>query len=569
MAFILGISAHHQESAAVVLSDGVPVAALTESALTRTPMDASLPMRAAKACLARAGVLGQELDAVVFYEKPLRRFERVMVQSLRSFPRGGRAFAREVTQWLGDKLWLRGQLMEEFGLPQDRIRFVEHLHSHGANGFFLSPFEEAAVLVVDDMGEWGTTAMFRGDGQGLHALEETHLPHSLGLAVSAFAQFLGFAPGVGDANVQDLASFGTPCMRDRVASIVGLGPEAQTVIDTDILNLGGAPGPLYRPAMEDLFGPARQPGAPLHLEGADSRDADLAASLQVVLREHAVALARRACSKAGVERLCLAGTLAMDRSIPGAILQAGAASEVFVPPHPCDAGGAMGAALLIHRERESIPLFNLRQAMELGEAPGHMHAGVPLGEGRDVRDLLPYLLGGAPVAWVRGPLEFSSESHRSRLVLALPSGDEANARLLGSLQRADIYRLARVAIPAEFTARFVSMPAGAEGLAGLGQIQLQATGILRDAAPSAVAPDGSVRVQAVDAAGDPELHGLLHCVGESEGQPILLLDTFCLRDGVVPRFDDAAHEAFARSQLAALLIEDRLYGAGGGEGESR
>ena len=561
---ILGLSAYHQDAAAAVVVDGRPVAAAQEGLFTKTPLDASLPLRAARACLSRAGLTGPELDRIVFYEKPLRRFERTLVTNLRAFPAGGRAFAREISLWLGDKLWLKGRLADELGVDASKIGFVEHLRSHAAAAFYLSPFPRAAVLVADDVGEWATTAIYRGTPEGLEPLVEVHLPHSLGLAVSAFTQFLGFDPGKDDGFLQDLACFGKPRFAEPVGRILGSAEDGSPRIDGETLLLADTGGPMWTAALEELFGPARVPGAPLRMGGDDARDADLAASLQRVLEERVVALARVALERAGEPALCFAGVLARNRGVNRALL-AGGIGALFVPPEPSDAGGALGAALLAHQEESATPrAVNGRAcALFLGDAPGHAEeGGAPLA-GQSFDALLPALRAGEPVAWVRGALEFADESLFHRLVLIAPDAPRSREVLLGALQRSEPFLSCRVALPAERLPEFVEVPPGGAALARCAQLQLPAREALRRAAPAAVLPDGSARVQAVERADDEELHALLETFGRERGAPCLLIETFRLRGAVTPRFDHEALEAFGRSTLRALLVDDRLYRAGG------
>jgi len=562
---ILGLSAYHQDAAAAVVVDGRPMAAAQEGLYTKTPLDASLPLRAARACLARAGLTGPELDAVVFYEKPLRRFERTLVTSLKAFPGGGRGFAREVSQWLGDKLWLKGRLADELGVDAKKIRFVEHLGSHAAAAFYLSPFPRAAVLVADDAGEWATTAIYRGTPEGVELLSEVHLPHSLGLAVSAFAQFLGFDPGKDDGFLQDLACFGTPRFAEAVARIVGCGEDGSPRVDGALLRLADAGGRMWTSALEELFGPARIPGSPLRMGPGDARDADLAASLQQVLEQRVVALARVAVERAGERALCFAGVLSRNRGVNRALLASGF-GELFVPPEPSDAGGALGAALFAHHQASAAPRATNGRPLGglfLGDAPGRTEeGGAPL-SGQSAEALLPSLLAGEPVAWVRGPLEFADESLFHRCVLIAPDAPRAREALLGALQRTEPFLACRVALPAERLAEFVELPPGGAAPARWAQLQLPAREALRRAAPAAVLPDGSARPQAVDRADDPELHALLLAIGRERDAPSLLIETFRLRGAVTPRFDHEAYAAFQRSALSTLLVDDRLYRAGG------
>lgn len=563
---VLGISAFHQDSAAALVVDGEPVAAAQEDLFSKTPLDASLPLRAARACLERAGLSGPELDRVVFYEKPLKRFERTLVDSLRAFPRGGRSFAREVGRWLGDRLWLKGRLADELGVSPRKVAFVDHMLAHAACAYYPSPFAQAAVLVVDDLGEWATSAVAHGRGRELSVLRETHLPHSLGLAVSAFTQFLGFDPGVDDGLLADLALRGKPRFAREVAELLPPAEDGGTRVAGEHFNFCEGAPQLYGERFVECFGEPRVPGSPLR-----TRDADLAASVQEVVTERVLELARGARELTGCDDLCFGGVMARNRGVVTALLEHGPFQTLYVPPEPCDAGAALGAALYVHHaegdadgelERASLG-HGPCEALRLGEALTtltDLDERPPQATGQGPEALLPDLLAGHPVAWVRGALEFASESLTRRLALADPAPADARGRLLGALQRSESFLACRVALPAESLGQWVELPQGSLPLARLAQLQLRARPALADAAPGAVLPDGRVWVQAVDAQDDPELHDLLLRFGAQRGLPALLVATLRLRGSVVPRSDHEALEAFDRSGLGAIQVEDRLYG---------
>lgn len=556
---ILGLSAYHSDSAAALVVDGRPVSAARECLLSKLPRDAALPLRAARACLSRGGLGGQELDRVVFYEKPSRHFERMLVNSLRSFPRGGRGFAREVTRWLGDRLWVKGRLADEIGVSPRKILFVEHMLSHAACAYHVSPFDEAAVLVVDDLGEWATTAIAHGHGATLDLVRETLWPHSLGLAVSAFTQFLGFDPGSNDGVLADLALHGQPSFADEVAELLPQSTDGSPRVAAEHFDFGESTPCLFREGLETRFGPPRAPGSTLTLEG---RDVNLAASVQAVVIERVLDLARHARELTGSSALCFTGVLARNRGVVGALLERGPFEHLFVPPAPGEAGAALGAALHV-AYTDGAPVANrgpvtfpADEDLALLSDPDERPPRVTVG---GARSLLPALLRGEAVGWVRGPLEFSPESLGRRVAMADPAASDSRHRLLGALQLSEPFHTCRVALPAERLEEWVELPVGARRLASLAQLQLQALPSFARAAPGAVMPDGSVWVQAVEPDVDPDLHDLLLRFGAERGLPALLLASLRLRGSVMPRSDLESLEILQRSGLVAMLIEDRLH----------
>ncbi|MGH7819184.1 MAG: carbamoyltransferase N-terminal domain-containing protein, partial [Candidatus Binatia bacterium] len=217
---VLGVSAFYHDAAAALVRDGIPVAAAQEERFTRRKHDASFPKRAIRFCLNEARIQPGDLDWVVFYEKPLRKFERILVTHLRHFPHAARAFSRAMFLWLGDRLWLKNQIASEVGVNPGRVVFTEHHQSHAASVFLVSPFEESAILTVDGVGEWATTTIAHGRGSQIDLLAEIHFPDSLGLLYSAITAFLGFEVNEGEQKVMGLAAYGEPRYAKEIGSLI-------------------------------------------------------------------------------------------------------------------------------------------------------------------------------------------------------------------------------------------------------------------------------------------------------------------------------------------------------------
>jgi len=228
---IVGLSAFHRDAAAVLLVDGVPVAAEREEWFTRQARDSGFPRRAARACLAAGGLDARAIDRVVFYEKPLLKFERVLWSQLAAFPRSARSFAETMFVWLGDRVWLKNRIASELEIPAQKVSFCEHQRSHAAAAFLPSPFEEAAILCADDFGEWATTSLAVGRGSQIELLAEQHFPHSLGLVASALAQFLGFEPGLDESKLEALAALGSPRFAREFDELVRAGEGGAFEVD--------------------------------------------------------------------------------------------------------------------------------------------------------------------------------------------------------------------------------------------------------------------------------------------------------------------------------------------------
>ncbi len=560
---ILGLSAFGSDASAVLLRDGVVVAALQEEHFTRVPRDASFPRRALRACLREGGITTAELDWVVFHEKPLRRFERVLASQLRGFPRSAGSFSRSLFLWLGDRLWLKNRIATELGIAPERVLFSAHHESHAASAFLASPFADAAVLVVDGAGEWATTSLWRGSGPQLQLLDEQHYPHSLGLFVSAMAEHLGFAPGGGEGRLMELAAHGKPSMRAEVDRLLRVGSDGGVTLDMSCFRFDNDSERLCSDALTAVLGPARIPGAPLRRAPGDSRDADLAASVQAAVEDALLALVAELHRRAPGENLCLAGDMALNTAAVGRIVREAPFRRVFVQPAAGDAGCALGAALHVHHAVLGAERGWHQEHVFLGESllaePGPESA--PLRDDAAVLDaLLAALQSGGLVGWVRGRNEWGPRSLGHRSLLADPRRADAGDLVSRAVKRREDFRPFSPAVPAERAAEFFDLTgADASWPLRFMQLQVPARAAMMAAAPAAVHADGTCRPQLVHAAEDPLFHALLTRFGEATGVPLLLHTSLNLRGEPPVRGEADALALFARSELPALVVEDRLY----------
>jgi carbamoyltransferase len=349
---ILGLSAYYHDSAAVLLEDGVIVAAAQEERFSRIKHDASFPRAATAWCLSQAR---GPVDAVVYYEKPILKFQRILETAVAVAPRGFRAFAAALPGWLNEKLWLPGVIEEELaalGCGRVPVHFAGHHEAHAASAFFPSPFERAAILTLDGVGEWTTTALGRGAGHRLELLRELRFPHSLGLLYSAFTYHCGFRVNSGEYKLMGLAPYGEPRFTDRIlGQLLDLKSDGSFRLNLDFFGyLHGQA--MTNPRFATLFGvPARRADEPLTQE-----QCDLASSVQKVTEEIVLRLARALHADTGEENLCLAGGVALNCVANAALLRAGPFKRIWVQPAAGDAGGALGAALAYHHQQLSVSL---------------------------------------------------------------------------------------------------------------------------------------------------------------------------------------------------------------------
>ena len=556
---ILGISAFYHDSAAVLLDDGHLVAAVQEERFSRRKHDSRFPSRSIEYCLSEAGIAPSEIDAVVFYEKPFLKFERLLETYLAFAPRGFRSFRVALPIWLRKKLFLKGLLIGElkrFSGHVDwatRLLFSEHHLSHAASAYFASPFSEAAVLTMDGVGEWTTTSMAIGKGSELSIVREIHFPHSLGLLYSAFTYHAGFKVNSGEYKLMGLAPYGeprfAPTIRDHLIDVKSDGSFRLNLDYFDYctgLRMTNA-------RFEALLGfPARKPSDPI------SRDhMDLAASIQTVTEEVMLRLARSIAAETGARNLCLAGGVALNCVANGKIVRDGAFDRVWVQPAAGDAGGALGAALAAHY----LTFEGVRQVEDTmrGAFLGPQYEQVEI-ERRLGAESATYqvltddelfgrcasdIAAGSAVGWCQGRAEFGPRALGNRSILADARLPETQATLNLKVKFRESFRPFAPSVPYEDARdwfdldeespymllvapvarrRWVEPNAGDGGLEGIERLRLP-----RSTIPAVTHVDHSARVQTVRREVNPRFHRLLCEFKSLTGCPVVVNTSFNLR----------------------------------------
>ncbi|PZR03958.1 MAG: carbamoyl transferase [Archangium gephyra] len=561
MSAILGISANYHDAAAALVVDGQLVAAMQEERFSRVKNDASVPIAAARACLALAKLEAAALDEVVFYENPYRKLERVLLSSLRTFPRALRQFPRALASQLGGKLWVLDQLSSQLGVAREKVTHREHHASHAASAFFASPFERAAILTVDAVGEETSTALWLGEGNALTRKEHVAFPHSLGLLYSALTAYLGFEVNEGEYKVMGLAAFGKPRFRDEFARLISLRPDGFE-LNLEYFDAHTNTDVGFSSKLEALLGPRRAPGTPWLLDGneLDARCADIAATLQAVLEEALLALAARAKSVTGADALCLAGGVALNAVANARLFRDAGFSELFVQPAAGDAGGALGAALLAAAERgEPRTTFTHAAwgtpvsgalAAELGNALGLQVTRVS----SPVEAASELLLRGEVLAWVQGRFEWGPRALGQRSLLALPTPLAVKERINRVIKRREPFR------------PFAPMVLESHAREFFGAFAPRLTPFMTTVADVNVAHvakleavthfDGTARLQTVR--GDT-LHGeLLGSVGAQTGAPVLLNTSLNGQGEPIVATEADALAFLLAHPVDALLVDDAL-----------
>ena len=566
---ILGISAHYHDSAAALVIDGLPVGAVQEERLSRRKNDAAFPIEAIEWCLDHAGLQPEDLDAVVFYERPMLKFERILTSALRAFPHGRGAFAHAMKNSLGEKAWVRGLITAQLGVRRDRILFTEHHQSHAAAAFLTAPTRHAAIMTTDGVGEWATLTVGRGhrpiDGPTTLVLDrEVRFPHSLGVLYSTFTAYLGFAVNEGEYKVMGLAAYGRPTLVDQVRKVIQRTPDGAFVLALDYFAFHTTAARSFSPRFVDLFGPPRQPYEPIDLETAEGRRfADIAASVQAVLEEILVDMTRQLRRDTGLPDLCLGGGVALNGVANARILAESGFERLFVPPAPGDAGSALGAALYadrIHfgnpdRDVPDHPFWGpsidddelVRLAGEDGQAVETLDDDALIERTADD------LAAGRVVGWMEGAVEFGPRALGHRSILTAPHDVAMRDRLNRDIKYREEFRPFAPVVPIEAADRYFELPPGGARLARFmsGVFPVRPEHRARLAAITHI--DGTARVQTVERAMAPRLHALLEAYGRRSGMPVLLNTSFNLAGEPIVNRVVEGYSTFRRSGIDILV----------------
>jgi carbamoyltransferase len=588
---ILGLSAYYHDAAAALVVDGRVVAAAQEERFTRRRHDERFPAHAARFCLDHAGLRLRDLDAVVFYDKPFLKFERLIETYLACAPAGLRSFVASMPVWVKEKLFLKSELRArleelcgEWGSPPPLL-FSEHHLSHAASAFLPSPFDEAAVLCLDGVGEWATTSAWIGQGGTLQPLWEQHFPHSLGLLYSAFTYYTGFRVNSGEYKMMGLAPYGTPRYAEAIREhLVDVKPDG--TFRLDMRYFGYATGLRMTSSRFDaLFGgPARAPDAPL-----DARTMDLAASIQQVTDEIVLRLARTLRRETGMDRLCLAGGVALNCVSNGLLLRERVFDDLWIQPAAGDAGGALGAALYAWyaANPQAVRDTGGRDAMggallgpaidddaieQFLEAQGLPHQSFP-DDASLAGHVAELLAEGAVVGWVQGRMEFGPRALGARSILADPRRTEMQKALNLKIKFRESFRPFAPAVLEERAAEFFDLgqpspymllvaPVRGDGEAR----QAEATAAepagdplarlarVRSVLPAVTHVDRSARVQTVDRDSNPRFRLLIEAFNDKTGIPVLVNTSFNVRGEPIVNTPADAYRCFMATGMDYLVL---------------
>ncbi len=564
MTAILGISGFYHDSAAALVIDGEIIAAAQEERFTRRKHESGFPKQAIAYCLAEAGLTDSQLDYVGFYEKPLLKFDRLLQTYLAVAPRGYRSFATAIPLWLKEKLHVSRIIRRELGQRfQKRVVFTGHHQAHAASAFFPSPFDEAAILTIDGVGEWSTASFGSGRGNRIELTNELRFPHSLGLLYSAFTQYCGFKVDSGEYKLMGLAPYGQPVFADRIRQkLVDIKPDGSLRLDMQYFDYCSGLTMINR-RFEDLFGqPKRKPEG-----GLTQHYKDIAASIQLVTEEVLLRMAEHVHRLTGQKRLCLAGGVALNCVANGRLRREGPFDDLWIQPAAGDAGGALGAALLIwHQLLDKPQEFRAGDTMHgslLGPEFTESQIEESLREAEAVfrttadeaelfQQTASFLAAGKVVGWFQGRMEFGPRALGNRSILGDPRDPQMQSRMNQKIKFRESFRPFAPAVLAEHTEDHFEM----DGIAESPYMLL--TTQVRSELPAITHVDGSARVQTVDTSRNPRFANLLKEFLRQTGCPVLINTSFNVRGEPIVRTPAEAYRCFMRTDMDALVIGNRI-----------
>jgi carbamoyltransferase len=583
---ILGLSAFYHDSAAALVQDGEIVAAAQEERFTRIRHDAAFPARAVEYCLRAGGVTAGDLDAVVFYEKPFVKAERLLETYLGTAPSGLRSFVAALPTWLSEKANIAGVIRKSMGgrALKGPVLFTEHHESHAASAFYPSPFDEAAILTVDGVGEWATTTIGTGSGNKIRINEEIHFPHSLGLLYSAFTYYTGFKVNSGEYKVMGLAPYGEPRYASLIYEhLVDLREDGSFRLNQEYFNYT-AGLTMTNGKFDALFGgPPRAPESKL-----TQKEMDLAASVQVVCEDAMMRLVRRAHTSTGSDNLCLAGGVALNCVANGKILRNGPFKNLWIQPAAGDAGGALGAALMVWHQMLDKPRTTNGTDTMKGSLLGPEYSDAEIASYLDsvgaVSEKLSDVELGVRVArlladekilgWFRGRMEFGPRALGARSIIGDARSPKMQAQMNLKIKFRESFRPFAPCVLREHVSEYFDMEGESPYMLLVAQVaedkrtamtaaQEQLWGIdklnvARSTIPAVTHVDYSARVQTVDAA----RHGMFHCMMkrfyELTGCPIVVNTSFNVRGEPIVCTPEDAYRCFMFTHIDALVLGNRL-----------
>jgi len=586
---ILGISCFYHDAAAALLRDGELIAASEEERFSRVKHDFGYPGLAVEFCLKKAGIEAGDLDYVVFYEKPFLKFERILTTVLQTFPGSLKVFQEAMINWFGDKLWVKAIIHKRLGIPLEKILFVEHHMSHAASAYFSSPFDEAAILTVDGVGEWATTTMGQARGHDITLEREQRFPHSLGLLYSAFTAYLGFEVNEGEYKVMGMAPYGEPKYVDEVWKTVRREGEGSFSLDMDYFSFHRSATKSFSDKLVDLLGPSREPESKFFTRSSgypsyygdkppdydvacklNEHYADVASSIQKVTEELVLDMARSLHRSTGLDKLCMAGGVALNSVANGRILKESGFKDLYIQPAAGDGGGALGAALYVHNaliKGKRSPVmshaywgeeYSAAEAAEQLRGQGAKWEEID-DESKLIARVVERLMAGDVIGWHQGRFEWGPRALGNRSIIGNPTSEAMKEIVNTKIKFREPFRPFAPSVLSERAGEYFDIEEPDRHYPT--RFMLLVVPVREEAKaklPAITHVDGTGRLQTVIKEQSPRYHRLIESFGEASGVPVVLNTSFNLRGEPIVNTAANAYHTFMASEMDALVVGNFL-----------
>ncbi len=580
---ILGISCFYHDSAACIVRDGNILAAAQEERFTRKKHDPRFPRNAIKYCIEEVGISVQDLDYVVFYDKPFLTFERLLFSYLTVAPKGLRSWLKALPLWLGQKLYIPKVVQKETGYEGD-VLFTEHHEAHAASAFYPSPFNEASILTMDGVGEWATASYGFGKGKDITLLRELHFPDSLGLLYSAFTYFTGFKVNSGEYKLMGLAPYGVPRYKDIILTeLVDLKEDGSLRLNLSYFDFLGGLRMTNRRFAKLFAGPRREPETEI-----TQREMDIAASIQAVTEEAVSKMANHVYKETGQSNLCLAGGVALNCVANGRILREGPFENIWIQPAAGDAGGALGAALCVwHRylgkERSDPEGYDIQRGSYLGpsfsnqtvesflKSKGYIYH--ELDSGRRASMIAEQIAEGKIVGYMAGRMEFGPRALGARSILGDPRRTDTQTVMNLKIKYRESFRPFAPTVLEEKTSDYFEMDRPSPYMllvanvrrerclpqpSGDGVPMLERLKVKRSDIPAVTHLDYSARLQTVNKKDKADYHEIISEFEKITGCAVIVNTSFNVRGEPIICSPEDAYRCFMRTEMDVLVMEDYI-----------
>ena len=582
--YILGISAFYHDSAVCLIEDGEIIFAAQEERYTRKKHDSSFPINAIKDCFINSGITAENVDYVAFYDKPFLKFERILETYLAYAPLGIRSFLMAMPLWIRKKLWIKELIRNELDYDS-RIIFPEHHMSHAASGFFASPYQEAAFLTMDGVGEWATTSYGTGKGNEVQMLAEIQFPHSLGLLYSAFTYYTGFRVNSGEYKVMGLAPYGEPKYKDLILeNLIDVKDDGSFKMNMDYFNYCAGLTMTSRKFHKLFGGPPRKPESNL-----TQKEMDLARSVQEVTEEIVLKMARHVKKETGMDYLCLAGGVALNCVANGKLLRSGLFDDIWIQPAAGDAGGALGCALFtwyqyLGNSRKADNRTDFMKGAYLGPQfqndtiesflNQNSYPYIKLNDGEISEKIADLISDAKVIGWFQGKMEFGPRALGARSIIGDARSSEMQKTMNLKIKHRESFRPFAPSIMAEHISDYFEIDRASPYMLLVANIReekqismteeqksyfgLEKLNVVRSEVPAITHVDYSARIQSVNQETNPIYHQMLTKFYERYGCSVIVNTSFNVRGEPIVCTPEDAYLCFMRTEMDYLIMGNYL-----------